>query len=473
MRRHRYWILVSLLILCISRVVLAQDDCPTIVQTALQTADQTCNHLGRNQLCYGNITLTAVPQSGVSNFTFQKAGDIVDVGTVQSLTLSSLNAEDNEWGVALMKVQANLPDTLPGQNVTFLLFGDVQVQNAATTTALQPNATAAPTATPTPIVIQVTANNKINVRGTPVTSAPLVSSLPKGQTVQADGRNNAGDWLHVQLSDGSSGWVFAELVTVNGDVSVLPVVSAEVTPSATAVPTEAAPAAPVYGPMQAFYFKTGANDSPCAEAPDSGILIQTPEGAGKVDLTMDGVDVTLGSTVYVQAQPSGDMVITVVEGQATVSAFGITITVPAGTRARIPLDANLTASDVPVGPEGYDAAKLAALPVSSLPKVVTIAPSFYLPSQSWTGTFVSASSSCGTDPGVKVGDQFEMDIEQSTDGQQMIVNSSVIHTRQHDGSYTGQSGKFNYVIHVLAPDHFHLTDKFDCIVEEVDLTLNP
>ena len=29
-----------------------------------------------------------------------------------------------------MKLQANLPDSLPGQNVTFLMFGDVQIQNA-------------------------------------------------------------------------------------------------------------------------------------------------------------------------------------------------------------------------------------------------------------------------------------------------------------------------------------------------------
>ena len=29
-----------------------------------------------------------------------------------------------------MQLQANLPDTLPGQNVTFLLFGNVEIENA-------------------------------------------------------------------------------------------------------------------------------------------------------------------------------------------------------------------------------------------------------------------------------------------------------------------------------------------------------
>ena len=41
-----------------------------------------------------------------------------------------MNASTGAWGVALMRIQANLPDTLPGQNVTMLIFGDVQIQNA-------------------------------------------------------------------------------------------------------------------------------------------------------------------------------------------------------------------------------------------------------------------------------------------------------------------------------------------------------
>ena len=36
-------------------------------------------------------------------------------------------------------------------------------------------------------------------------------------------------------------------------------------------------------------------------------LIQTPQGAGKIALSVDGADITLGSTAYFQAQPSGEM----------------------------------------------------------------------------------------------------------------------------------------------------------------------
>ena len=57
-----------------------------------------------------------------------------------------------------MKLQANLPDTLPGQNVTFLMFGDVQVTNAVTSGA----------------TISLIANGSANVRATPSTSGEVI-----------------------------------------------------------------------------------------------------------------------------------------------------------------------------------------------------------------------------------------------------------------------------------------------------------
>lgn len=362
--------IVAFLLLCVTPVILAQESCPALVTSALQAVTSTCESTGRNQACYGNISLQAVPQAGVSNFTFEKAGDIVDVSNIQTLTLSSLNADADEWGVALLKVQANVPDTLPGQNVTLLLFGDVEVQNAAEASEV---ATATPPPTATPAIIEVTANSTINVRGEPSTSGAVVGSLAGSTTVKADGRNAAGDWLHIQLADGTIGWVFAQLVTANGDANTLPETTGEI--SDVPASTEVAPAEPAYGPMQAFYFKTGVNDSPCSEAPDSGILIQTPEGAGKIDLVINQVNVSLGSTAYVQAQPSGDMVVNVVEGEAQLSASGATITVPAGTRARIPLDADGAANSAPVGPEPYVETDFGELPLGVLPRVISVKPS--------------------------------------------------------------------------------------------------
>src|SRR5690606_24915832 len=91
------------------------------------------------------------------------------------------------------------------------------------------------------------------------------------------------------------------------------------------------------------------------------------------DLVANEVNITLGSTAYLQAQPSGDMTVSVIEGEGTVSAFGVTVTVLEGYRTTIPLDANGAASAAPTEPEPYDPAALATLPIRILPRAIRIA----------------------------------------------------------------------------------------------------
>ncbi|MBZ0288251.1 MAG: hypothetical protein K8I30_11610, partial [Anaerolineae bacterium] len=129
-----------------------------------------------------------------------------------------------------------------------------------------------------------------------------------------------------------------------------------------------------WGPMQSFYFKTGVGDRPCAEAPDSGILIQTPKGSGKVILNANDVQITLGSTVYLQAQPNNLMTVTVLEGQASLQAGGQTQIVPAGTYSQVQLDASGHAAGSASFPKPYDEQSLQTLPLSvSLFAPVTVA----------------------------------------------------------------------------------------------------
>ncbi|MBZ0275295.1 MAG: hypothetical protein K8I60_04085, partial [Anaerolineae bacterium] len=125
-----------LFIIVISGIILsagfsaAQDagNCPATVETALQALDQLCQDTERNQACYGHQMLVAEAQPDVTDFAFDTPGDKTPVSTIQSLHLRPYSEPDAVWGVALMRLQANLPDTLPGQNVTVLLFGDVSLQ---------------------------------------------------------------------------------------------------------------------------------------------------------------------------------------------------------------------------------------------------------------------------------------------------------------------------------------------------------
>ena len=276
---HKFSLLILLFIAPVMAVAQI-DTCPTIVQSALAATETACSSIGRNQACYGNVTLSAEPQANVTNLQFNSPGDLVDIAKVKSLTLSPLSQPDDSWGVAMMKVQANLPDTLPGQNVTFLLFGGVEIQNAVA--------------------------SNVDVEHTEPGDSPATE-----------------------------------------------------TPSPT--------------PMQVFYFRSGLHDAPCEEAPDSGILVQTPKDSERIELTVNGARISLGSTAYLQAQPNGEMTVSVIEGAAVVEVQDEAVYTPAGTRVRIPLDSSGNAASTPVGPEAYNSTGLAALPLSPLERDITVA----------------------------------------------------------------------------------------------------
>lgn len=260
-------VLVTFTLLCVVPVmVLAQPvDCPTVVQSALNAVDQTCAATGRNQMCYGNLLLEAEPVVDAIDFTFEEVGDIADVAAVQRLQLSPLDVAAQEWGVVWMQLQANLPETLPGQNVSVLLFGDVEITSA------------------------VTADD------------------------------------------------------------------------------------PSLNPMQAFYFKSGIGIPGCEEVPESGILIQTPDGIEeKVALTVNEVAIELGSTAYLRAQP-GEMTVSTLEGEVEIEAFDVRQIIPAGMWASIPLDEDYKASDVPDEPKP-DQEDLSILPLSVFAREFELVP---------------------------------------------------------------------------------------------------
>jgi len=248
----------------LSIAVVAQTaDCPALVQTALDSVDATCAETGRNQACYGNVSIDLQAQADATVESFEAPGDTIDLGDVATMSLAPLDEVAQTWGVALMKVQANVPDTLPGQNVTFLLFGDVVIENAA---------------------------------------------------------------------DDESGFT----------------------------------------PMQAFYFRSGVGDAGCEEAPESGLMIQTPEGVEEVLLNVNGANMSLGSTAFLQAGPIDadddefELAISVLEGEGTIEAFGEVQPIPAGSWVRVPVDRNFNITGAPNLPRPYQNERHGQLPIRAL-----------------------------------------------------------------------------------------------------------
>ena len=106
----------------------AEDTCPALVMAALDRAGEACRALGGNEACYGHTLVRAEDAAALPLTAFALAGDVVGVDQLAALTTAPLAPERAEWGVAVLSLRADLPDTLPGQHVTFVLFGDVDLR---------------------------------------------------------------------------------------------------------------------------------------------------------------------------------------------------------------------------------------------------------------------------------------------------------------------------------------------------------
>jgi hypothetical protein len=346
-------LLLLILLLAVTSVAVAQegasaeDACPAIIQTALQTVSEVCQGVGRNQACYGNLLMQIEPQPGVENLQFEQIGDVADVSDIQSLSLSGMDTATGAWGVALLRIQANLPGSLPGQNVTFLLFGEVEL-----TSAVQPASE---------MTLQAAVSGATDLRLFPQEDGAVMRILPADEMLRVDGRLEDNRWLRVQTADGQQGWALAEQIdTGDAGIDSLPVLD---------------PGQPSYGPMQAFYFSAGIADAACEEAPDSGILIQTPEGPSTVTLNVNGIDVELGSTMYLRARPENQLGVSLIEGEAFVEAEGERQFIPTGSWITVPVGEDGFVIGPPSLPLPYNDDRMQTLPVDLLDRAIEIADS--------------------------------------------------------------------------------------------------
>ena len=333
--------------LLLAAVQTGTDVCPTVVQTALENANRQCAEIGRNQVCYGNFSLQASPQADTANFELNQPGDIEDVAAVRSLRLSAFDQDLGQWGIALMRIQANVPDTLPGQNVTLLLFGDVELTNAVAKESAA-------------VTLDTSANIALNIRLLPSLRTTVLQSIRRGTPLQVDGRLADNSWLRVYLPDqGRHGWVQAGLLSTDADIQTLPAID---------------PTQPVFGSMQAFYFRAGFRQPTCENVPDSGILIQSPAGFGRITLSVNEALIQFEGTSFLQAQPGDHMEVSVLDGSAQISAQDTIRFVPAGAAASVPMTDDLSPAGPPERPQPYENAQVMALPVSELEQPVEVQP---------------------------------------------------------------------------------------------------
>ena len=271
--------------------------CPALVQQALDAVGNSCGGLSRNSACYGFNRVNATFSGDVGDDFFSKPADQTSLKTLQTIDTAGLNEQLNEWGVAVMSVQANIPDTLPGQAVSFILLGDVTVDNA-----VPANQAVEPAANP----IGLTTLNQSNIRSLPTTNSTVIGSVNTGSTLNADAINPTKDWLRVVFNDKTPGWISRSLITSEGDLDSLPVFD---NTSRT--------------PMQAFYFKTGVGAPSCNTAPDA-LVVQGPDRVA-VDITANGANIRIGSTIALRTIEGNKMQIITIHGEARVNGVNIPI----------------------------------------------------------------------------------------------------------------------------------------------------
>lgn len=257
--------------LSISLVVAQSDNCEMLLDDALSALEDNCDTTGRNEACYGFDQVEASFLVDIEDDFFTQPADTSAVADLETIRTAPLNLESNVWGVAVMNIQADLPNTLPGQNATFILMGDVEVENA-----VNPN-DAFQGSEGIDVTVNVPAG--ANVRSGASTNFNVVGGVQNGQILIADGLSQDGEWLRVLYRDRPAWISYSVINNTNPAIPDLPILTDN-----------------LQTPMQSFYLRTGVGQPECEEVPEDILLVQGPENI-EISFTVNGADVTVGSTV--------------------------------------------------------------------------------------------------------------------------------------------------------------------------------
>ncbi|MBX3084327.1 MAG: hypothetical protein KF716_22010 [Anaerolineae bacterium] len=130
-------------------------------------------------------------------------------------------------------------------------------------------------------------------------------------------------------------------------------------------------------PMQAFYLRNSAGAPGCENVAADGILIQSPAGQKKVQLVANGVQLAVGSTVFLSAQANEEengkakLNVQTLQGEVSVTVDEQTIEVPSGAQTNVPLNevnGEYEADGEPEAVQPLDKDEFDDLPLDELPE---------------------------------------------------------------------------------------------------------
>lgn len=297
MTLFRRFLTLAFIALALAGVVVVSwaQTCPSLVQSAIEAIAQNCTQLGRNTACYGYNLVAAEFSVEVAEDTFTQPSDQVSIASLQKIQTAQLDLASERWGVGVLSLQANIPNTLPGQAVTMILVGDAELENA-----VLPEDSFSPSDG-----ISVTTNANINIRSGAGLRNNVIAVASTGETLIADGLSLDGDWVRVAHNN-RIGWVNVGVVTATDGATLRDLPTLDGTQRM---------------PMQAFFLRTGIGAPECEDATNNILLVQGPKNI-KVDLTVNGAEMQIGSTVLYRILSDDEMEIVVIDGEARILGGG-------------------------------------------------------------------------------------------------------------------------------------------------------
>ena len=287
--------LVFLFICSGAGAALAQDlACSQTVGKALLSIRQNCADLERDTFCYAHPLVEASFADETASADFSapsQRASIFDLSSVQSSALDSVQAH---WGVALLHLGANLPLTYEGMGILVLLAGDAEVINDIDPVSVMKIAEPLSTAA----LVATTRFKKPGIIPEPLGPVAVDDLL------LVDAFDDSGDWLRV-VNDGEVSWVERQDLARLHAMDTLPTIGIGAT-----------------YPFQSMSISTSPEYPECDQA-EPMVAIQTPEDMS-LSLTINGVDIHIGSMVTIQQVHRNALSLTVHRGKVT-TIFGQTV----------------------------------------------------------------------------------------------------------------------------------------------------
>lgn len=318
MRRSVLLLMCLLGMFAVGRVVIAQNtaeqQCAALISAAFEQFADVCGTMPGNSACYGGGMVQAAFNDAQAPFS--TPGDTISLSDVAAVSASALDFDAVGWGLAALTVQANQPltDGSAGVGLSYLLLGDVRVENRVSPEEAflpVPGAAAA-------------ALIPVNVRVNPFEDSTVLTAIQPGQSFSVDAISADGAWLRAVAPDGVVGWVAAAVI--DAEIDGLPTVTRS-----------------TFSPMQRFTVLTGDMHDACASAaPAPMLVIQSPETLTAL-IEANGQTIIISSTIALRVvELNGGLTLQLITLSGTARAGSVVI--PEGFTASIQLNAEGTAA---------------------------------------------------------------------------------------------------------------------------------